>query len=90
MWKSGKADAAEKCYKDGLYYDPSNPYLLQSWAVQLSKQGKLKQAMTILTASVKKNPHHAASWVEMGRLHKRTGDLVSSRYCYSQAVSLTA
>ena len=86
-WKMGQAELAEKSYKNGLYYNPQNPYLLQSWAVQLVKQGKLKQAMTLLTTAVKKNPGHAASWVEMAKLHQRSGDVSSARYCFSQAVS---
>jgi tetratricopeptide (TPR) repeat protein len=85
-WKRGQPDLAEKAYKDGLYYNPKNPYLLQSWSVQLIKQGKFKQAMSLLTTSVKKNPSHAASWVEMGRLYQREGDTSSARYCFSTAV----
>lgn len=85
QWKTGKGDLAEKSFKDGLYYDPKNPYLMQAWAVQLVKQGKTKQAMTLLTAAVKKSPGHAASWVEMARIHQRSGDVISARYCFQQA-----
>lgn len=36
QWKRGKYDIAEKLYKDGLYYNPNNPYLMQAWAGTLS------------------------------------------------------
>jgi hypothetical protein len=36
---------AEKAYKDGLYYNPNNPFLLQSWAVMLEKIGKTPEVM---------------------------------------------
>ena len=85
-WKRGMPDLAEKSYKDGLYYNPKNPYLLQSWAVMLVKQGKSKSAMQLLTTSVKKTPKHAASWIEMGKIHQRNSDISSARYCFSQAV----
>ena len=85
-WKRGLPDLAEKSYKDGLYYNPKNPYLLQSWANMLVKQGKSKSAMQLLTTAVKKNPTHAASWIEMGKIHQRSSDTSSARYCYSQAV----
>jgi Tfp pilus assembly protein PilF len=49
------------------------------------KQGKIKPAMTLLTAAVKKNPSHAASWVEMARIHQRAGDVTSARYCFQQS-----
>ena len=89
-WKKGKPELAAKCYKEGLYYNPNNPFLLQSWAVMMVKQGRSREAMTLLTTSIKKNPHHAASWVEMGRIHQRNSDITSARYCFSQAVDSDA
>ena len=85
-WKKGQALLAEKSYKDGLYYNPNNPFLLQSWAVMLEKLGKIPQAMKLLTKSVRSNPRHAASWVALGRLHQRNGQVDEARYCYSSAV----
>ena len=85
-WKKGQALLAEKSYKDGLYYNPNNPFLLQSWAVMLEKLGKIPQAMKLLTKSVRSNPRHAASWVALGRIHQRNGQVDEARYCYSSAV----
>ena len=54
-WKIGgprRAALAEKAYKDGLAYNPKNPYLLQAYAVMLIKLGQLKEAQKLLIASV--------------------------------------
>ena len=83
--KKGQLDKAEKAYKDGLYYSPKNPFLLQSWAVQLEKQGKLAEATKMLTKSIKANTRHAASWVALAKIHQRTGRLEEARFCYSSA-----
>ena len=83
--KKGQLDKAEKAYKDGLYYSPKNPFLLQSWAVQLEKQGKLGEATKMLTKSIKANTRHAASWVALAKIHQRTGRLEEARFCYSSA-----
>ena len=42
---------AEKIYKDGLYYNPNNPYLLQSWAVMLEKIGKMPEVRQCIIVS---------------------------------------
>ena len=83
--KKGQLDRAEKSFKDGLYYSPKNPFLLQAWAVQLEKQGKLTDATKLLTRSIKSNPAHAASWVALAKIHQRTGRLDEARYCFSSA-----
>ena len=83
--KKGQFERAEKTFKDGLYYGPKNPFLLQAWAVMLEKQGKISDATKLLTRSIKSNPKHAASWVALARIHQRTGNLEQARYCYSCA-----
>ena len=83
--KKGQPERAEKTYKDGLYYSPKNPFLLQSWAVMLEKQGKLTEATKLLTRSIRSNPTHAASWVALAKIHQRTGRLEQARYCFSNA-----
>jgi cytochrome c-type biogenesis protein CcmH/NrfG len=40
QWKKGQTPLAEKAYKDGLYHNPKNPYLLQSYADMLIKLGE--------------------------------------------------
>lgn len=83
--KKGKIDLAIKAYKDGLYYSPQNPFLLQSWAVLLEKQGRIAEATKLLTKSIKANPKHAASWVALAKIHQRTGRLDEARFCYNSA-----
>jgi tetratricopeptide (TPR) repeat protein len=78
-WKKGDHLMAEKMFKDGLYYGPKNPFLLQGWAVMLEKQGRNPQAMKLLLTSVKTNPKHAASWVALARLHQREGKVDEAR-----------
>lgn len=54
-WKIGgsrRAALAEKAYKDGLTYNPKNPYLLQAYAVMLIKLGQVKEAQKLLIVSV--------------------------------------
>jgi tetratricopeptide (TPR) repeat protein len=81
--KRSSANLAEKAYKDGLYYNPQNPYLMQAYAVMLDRSGRTQQALKLLTSSVKNNPKHAASWVELGRLNQKLGKLEEARYCFS-------
>ena len=85
-WKKGNVDAAKKAYKDGLYYNNKNPFLLQSYAVMLEKLGSKKEAIVLLENSVKHNPTHAASWVALAKLRERFGDIDDARNCYSKAV----
>ena len=85
-WKKRQINEAEKYYKDGLYYNPKNPYLLQSRAVMLEKLGDVNQAKTLLLTSVKNNPDHAASWCALATLNLRKGEVGAARYCYSSAV----
>ena len=88
-WKTGgarRAALAEKAYKDGLSYNPKNPYLLQAYAVMLVKLGQLKEAQKLLIGSVKSNPSHAASWCTLADINFRNGDIGTARFCYSSAV----
>ena len=84
-WKKRQADISERYYKEGLYYNPKNPYLLQSWAVMLEKQGNPTRAKKLLTVSVKANPRHVASWVALGKLNRQSGDTSTARFCYERA-----
>ena len=78
QWKKGQALLAEKSYKDGLYYSPNNPFLLQGWAVMLEKLGKIPQATKLLTKSVRAWADRAARrdvpnpLVTFERTHTRT------------------
>jgi len=85
-WKKGNVEAAKNAYKDGLYYNSKNPFLLQSYAVMLEKLGSKKEAIVLLENSVKHNPTHAASWVALAKLRERFGDINDARNCYSKAV----
>lgn len=85
-YKRGELALCEKVYKDGLYYCPKNPFLLQGWAVMLEKLGDTSRAIQMLMTSVKHNPKHAASWVALAGLNRRKGDLSTAQYCYSEAV----
>eukprot|EP01038_Epipyxis_sp_PR26KG_P015787 gene15787-21381_t len=84
-WKRGSLELAEKSYKDGLYYNPKNPFLLQSYADMLIKIGQQEEAQKMLITSVKSNPSHAASWVSLAYIHSKNGDIGSARYCYASA-----
>ena len=85
-WKRGDPTSAERCYKDGLYYTPKNPFLLQSWAVMLEKMGRIRRAKQLLMESVKADPTHAASWVALGKLHEREGDVDRAKISLSMAI----
>lgn len=85
-WKKRELELAEQAYKDGLYYNPKNPFLMQAYAVQLEKTGRAHEGMKILLSSVKANPGHAASWVALAQQHLRLGDVVQCRTCYEAAV----
>eukprot|EP01036_Dinobryon_divergens_P023540 gene23540-31895_t len=88
-WKIGgsrRAALAEKAYKDGLTYNPKNPYLLQAYAVMLIKLGQVKEAQKLLIVSVKSNPSHAASWCSLADINFRNGDIGTARFCYTSAV----
>tara|TARA_B110000091_G_scaffold142261_1_gene151983 strand:- start:240 stop:506 length:267 start_codon:yes stop_codon:yes gene_type:complete len=50
--RSRKSDA-EKTFKDGLYYNPKNPFLLQGYSVMLEKEGRIPEAMKLLRTSVR-------------------------------------
>ena len=54
--------------------------------VMLEKQGRLSQALDLLTKSVKYSPKHAASWTALARLHQRMGRVEEARFCFSSAV----
>lgn len=88
--KKGLSNLAEKAYKDGLYYNPKNPFLMQAYSVMMDKSGKTSQALKMLTSSVKSNPWHAASWVELGRIHQKSGRIDEARFCFKSAVEGTA
>lgn len=85
-WKKRNSVKAEKTYRDGLYYNPKNPFLLQAWAVMLEKLGRIPEAQKLLIKSVKSSPGHAASWCALGSLNSRKGEIGTARYCYSSAV----
>lgn len=88
-WKIGgskRAVLAEKAYRDGLSYNPKNAFLLQAYAVMLVKLGQLKEAQSLLIASVKSNPGHAASWCALADINARNGDVGTARFCFSSAV----
>lgn len=61
-WKKRDYQSSERMYKEGLFYCPNNPYLLQGFAIMLEKLGRSNDAMKCLVTSVKFNPDHAASW----------------------------
>lgn len=85
--KRGSNAGAEKAYKDGLYYNPNNPYILQAYGVLMDKTGRTKEGMRLLTTSIKSNPAHAASWVELGRINQKLGRIDEARFCYRSAVA---
>jgi len=88
VWrKKGKVDMVNKAFKEGLYYCPKNPFLLQAWACELEKRGEAREAMKVLSSSVKTSPNHAASWVSLGKLYQRSGDYERARECFSNAAS---
>ena len=84
--KRGSALQAERALKEGLYYSPRNPFLMQAYAVLLDRAGRTQQAVRLLTSSVKSNPTHAASWVELARINQRLGRVEEARFCLSSAV----
>lgn len=52
----------------------------------LQKLGRVSDASKLLSTSVKYNPQHAASWVELANLHIRKGNTIDARICYENAV----
>lgn len=86
-WKTNRADLAEGSYKSGLYYEPTNPYLLQSYAVMLEKLGRMSEAISLLKRSVKSNPYHSASWTALASLTKRLGRINEARGYLETAIS---
>lgn len=84
--KRGNTYLAEKSFKDGLYYNPGNPFILQAYAVMLDKGGKTQQAIRLLTSAIKASPKHIASWVELGRIHQKLGRVEEARFCFRSAV----
>ena len=86
-YKRGKYDLAESAYKDGLYYNPKNPFLMQSWAVMLEKVGRVNEAISLLTTSIKANPAHSASWVALANIKQQRGDIADARRCYESAIA---
>jgi len=85
-WKKRDNQLAEKSYKDGLYYSPNNPFLLQGYAVMLEKLGRISESMKLLITSVKYNPKHAASWIALANLYKRDGLIDNAKQCYVNAI----
>lgn len=86
LWKRGDKVNAERTYKEGLYFDQKNPYLLQAYSVLLEKTGRVEAATALLTKSVRIDPKHAASWVSLAKLHQRAGRIDEAQFCFSSAV----
>lgn len=71
-------DKANELVQKALDKDKSNPHFLDTKAVILYKQGKYKEALSILEPIAKTTPHDSTILIHLAKTYRKLGDLTQA------------
>src|ERR1700733_9337934 len=87
--QSGQSNAAELLYASWIQHNQDHPLLyavLFNYSVILTDGGKLTVARECLERAIAKNPAFMPAYINLGRVHERTGNVALALAQWSSAI----
>lgn len=86
--QSGDAASAQAAWHRALELEPNNPQIPLTLSIYLIRHGRVGDAHSILTNSVKRHPQNSSLVRALGALHLQQGDRRAAEVALRQALSL--